>query len=262
VHFTFSYYAFEGSISADFRSLSLKMLNPGGEAQDVWLSLLHSDAVHVPSISVFTGKLHWFEYSQNEMATLVIPGEVADGKPVILSHQWTRDAAGNVKTNHTVSSTLRTVNVGLNGDLNATFSNGYYTFDFTFRKGTNDVVLSMANPSGVHDSCAPYILKRTYFRDLHESTSNQDPHLVFYSGSSKSGGDGIPSQTVNHYIFGMRIYCDLNCCLACLGGQGGGGGQGGVHGGGGGLGEGPTLQYHIKAGHLTMNVVHASGSTR
>ncbi|KAJ7817281.1 hypothetical protein B0H14DRAFT_2602138 [Mycena olivaceomarginata] len=177
VHFAFSYYAFEGSISADFKSLSLKMLNPGGEAQDVWLSLLHSDAVHVPSISVFTGKLHWFEYSQNEMATLVIPGEVADGKPVILSHQWTRDAVGNVKTNHTVSGTLRTVNVGLNGDLNATFSNGYYTFDFTFRKGTNDVVLSMANPSGVHDSCAPYILKRTYFRDLHESTSNQDPHL-------------------------------------------------------------------------------------
>jgi hypothetical protein len=71
VHFTFSYYAFEGSISADFKSLSLKMLNPGGEAQDVWLSLLHSDAVHVPSISVFTGKLHWFEYSQNEMVTLV-----------------------------------------------------------------------------------------------------------------------------------------------------------------------------------------------
>jgi hypothetical protein len=71
VHFAFSYYAFEGSISADFKSLSLKMLNPGGEAQDVWLSLLHSDAVHVPSISVFTGKLHWFEYSQNEMVTLV-----------------------------------------------------------------------------------------------------------------------------------------------------------------------------------------------
>ncbi|KAJ6477018.1 hypothetical protein C8R45DRAFT_1158258 [Mycena sanguinolenta] len=484
LRFQFSYHAFKGYVSADFSSLSLKMLvDPQGEMRDVSLSLLRGDAVRVTSTSVFTGKLHWFEYSQNEMVTLVIPGEVANGEPVILIHQWTEDAAGNPKANHTVSGTLRTVDVRSNGDLSATFDDGeYYRFDFMLRKSYNDVVLSMTNPSGHHDSRAPYNLKQTDFRnfrkkalilrfgtgtddgifmveamlfkhlgfasddiellyfdvdpptgpkqctkgqypptatnfkskfmqlcrsavagdvgflyvdahgttydedgsgeldnqdkgwilaanndgtrkevvsddwlgtcmrdnlvkgvkltiltsscmgdtpsampgillagchktqfnvkvlegmdpwmvammtviednihrkrsmpkywvlfndakkfirtqlangqldkypdsspiewqliprDQNSNTSNQDPQLVFNNRSSKSVGDGMPSQTVNHYIFG---------------GQGGGGGQGGVHGGGGGLGEGPTLHYDIKAGHLTINIVHTSSS--
>ncbi|KAF8186599.1 hypothetical protein K438DRAFT_1835903 [Mycena galopus ATCC 62051] len=487
LRFPFSYYAFEGSVSADFSSLFLRMSNPQGEWQDVSLSLLRGDAARRARASAFTGKLHWFQHSLNEMVTLVIPGEVANGEPVILSHQWTKDGAGNLKANHTVSGTLRTVNVRSNGDLSATFDDGYYTFDFTLRRGYNDVVLSMSNPSGEHDSRAPYNLKQTDFRTFHKkkalilrfgtstddgifmvvamlfkhlgfasddiellyfdvdpptgpkqctkgqdpptatnfkskfmqlcrnavagdvgflyvdahgttypdangsgepdlnqeegwilaansdgtrkevvsddwlgtcirnnlakgvnltiltsscmggsmldmhsatprillpgchetqfnvellkgmdpwmvammtviknniyhkcsmpkywvlfndakkfirtqltndqlnkypdsspiewqliprdqnlNTSNQDPQLVFKNRSSKSVGDGMPSQTVNHYIFG---------------GQGGGGGQGGVHGGGGGLGEGPTLHYDIKAGHLTINMVHTS----
>ncbi|KAJ7450284.1 hypothetical protein B0H11DRAFT_321707 [Mycena galericulata] len=169
VRFPFSYYTFEGSVSANFSSLSLKMSNPQGETRDVSLSLLRGDAVRVPSTSVFTGKLHWFKYSQNEMATLVIPGEVANGEPVILIHQWTDDGAGNSQVNHPVSGTLRTVNVGSNGDLSATFSDEYYTFAFTLRKSHNDVVLSMTDKSGEHDSRAPYYnLKQTDFRDLHQ----------------------------------------------------------------------------------------------
>ncbi|KAJ7437248.1 hypothetical protein B0H11DRAFT_2163930 [Mycena galericulata] len=173
VRFPFSYYAFEGSVSANFSSLSLKMSNPQGETREVSLSLLRGDAVRVPSTSVFTGKLHWFKYSQNEMATLVIPGEVANGEPVILIHQWTDDGAGNSQVNHPVSGTLSTVNVGSNGDLSATFSDEYYTFAFTLRKRHNDVVLSMTDQSGEHDSRAPhYNLKQTDFRDLHQKKAN------------------------------------------------------------------------------------------
>ena len=62
--------------------------------------------MRVPSTSVFTGKLNWFEYSQNEMVTLIIPGEIADGEPVFLNRQWTKDAEDYHKTNNAVNDTI------------------------------------------------------------------------------------------------------------------------------------------------------------
>ncbi|KAF7341945.1 FabD/lysophospholipase-like protein [Mycena sanguinolenta] len=61
----------------------------------------------------------------------------------------------------------------------------------------------------------------------------------------ESGPDSKPHGTINNYIHG---------------GQGGSGGSGGVQGqgGSGGIGEGPTLHYHIKAEHFTMNT-HDTG---
>lgn len=160
VRIPFDYYAFEGTVSADFSSLSLKMFNPQGDTTSVSLSLQRDDGVRIPSTSIFTGKLDWLEYSKNEMVTLVIPGEVATGGSVILNHQWTEDAAGNVKANHTVSADLNVVRDDVS------FSDGYYTYSFPAPKIGDDLVLSMTNPSGVHDSNAPYTLKQTDFRDL------------------------------------------------------------------------------------------------
>ncbi|KAJ7769330.1 hypothetical protein B0H16DRAFT_1673425 [Mycena metata] len=164
-----SWYTFEGSVSSDFSSLSLKMSELIGTPQDVSLSLVYSDAVRVPSTSVFTGKLNWFEFSKNEMVTLVIPGEVANGAPVILSYQWTKDGVGKPKVNHTVIGTLSNVfhprSLDGGSRANATFGDGYY--DFTFRQaGTGSVVLSMTNPSGESDATAPNsVLNRTDFRE-------------------------------------------------------------------------------------------------
>lgn len=82
-----NYYTFEGTVSTDFSSLSLTMSNPQGATASVSLLLQRGDSVRVPSTSVITGKLYWFQYSQNEMVTLIIPGDVADGEPVVLIQQ-------------------------------------------------------------------------------------------------------------------------------------------------------------------------------
>lgn len=184
VRFDFGYYAFEGTVSTDFQSLSLTMLNPAGDRAAVSLLLQHGDPVRVPSTSVFTGKLNWFEFSQNEMVTLVIPGDVADREPVVLIHQWTRDGAGIDKANHIVNGIMTATNIASNGNLSARFTNinRYYTYDFTVRKSraSDDLVLSMTNTAGDRDSSAPYNLEQTDFRDLRKKkvrTLPENPSL-------------------------------------------------------------------------------------
>lgn len=184
LRFDFGHYAFEGTVSTGFKSLSLTMLNPSGNTATVPLLLQHGDPVRVPSTSVFTGKLNWFQYSQDEMVTLVIPGDVADGEPVVLIHQWTRNAAGVDKANHIVKGTMTAVNIASNGNLSARFTdnNGYYTYDFTVRKSraSDNIVLSMTNPTGQRDSSAPYNLKQTDFRDLRKKkvkTLSENPSI-------------------------------------------------------------------------------------
>lgn len=180
----FGYYAFEGTVSTGFNSLSLTMLNPSGNTATVPLLLQHGDPVRVPSTWVFTGKLNWFQYSEDEMVTLVIPGDVADGEPVVLIHQWTRNAAGIDKANHNVKGTMTAANIASNGNLSARFTdkNGYYTYDFTVRKGraSDNLVLSLTIPTDQRDSSAPYNLEQMVFRDLRKKkvrTRPENPSL-------------------------------------------------------------------------------------
>ncbi|KAK3291551.1 uncharacterized protein B0H64DRAFT_330401 [Chaetomium fimeti] len=183
VRFAFDYYAFEGVVSEGLNTLSLTMSNPSGDKSNVSLSKRHGDAVRIPTTSVFTGKLHWFEYSQDEMATLVIPGDVADGEPVILSHQWTKDGEGNPKANHTVSGTMTGVQPKSDGTVSAQFNDGYYTYNFTMNTTGTNLLLRMANPSNDRDSNAPYSLKRTDFRD-----TNKKKGLILRFGTSTDNG--------------------------------------------------------------------------
>ena len=167
VRFPFDYYAFEGTVAADFALLSLEMTSPGGERHPVSLSLEHGDDGRVPSASVFTGKLNWSKYSQNEMVTLTVPGDVANGEPVVLSYQWTVDGSGVAKKNHIVKDTLKSVDSSSDGAVTAKFGDGYYKFKFTVPKSSGgDVVLHMGEPSGDAYSGGPYNLKQTDFRDL------------------------------------------------------------------------------------------------
>lgn len=142
----FNYYAFEGTVSNNFKSLSLTMSNPQGETASFSLLLQLGDAVRVPSVSVFTGKINWYQHIENEMVTLIIVGDVDEDKRVFLSSQWTIDSGGNYKTNYTVNGKMTAVNLQSNGNWSARFSDGYYTFDFTVDKANNNLVLSMTNP--------------------------------------------------------------------------------------------------------------------
>lgn len=163
-----NYYTFEGTVLTDFSSVSLPMSNPQGATASVSLLLQRGDSVRVPSTSVFTGKLNWFQYSQNEMVTLIIPGDVADGEPVVLIHQWTIDGAGKRKTNRIVNGTMTAVRSETSGSVSAMFkdSNNYGRYDFTLSKASNNLMLRMTNLTGQRDLSAPYDLKQTDFRDL------------------------------------------------------------------------------------------------
>ncbi|RYP59506.1 hypothetical protein DL769_008496 [Monosporascus sp. CRB-8-3] len=195
VRFSFDYYAFEGLVTTDFNALSLTMSNPSGDQRSVSLSLHDHNAVRIPTTSVFIGKLHWFEYSESEMVTLVIPGEVANGEPVILSHQWTKDGKGNAKTNHTVSGTMTAVQHKSDGSVSAKFDDGYYTYDFTVAKAGTNLLLDMANPSNQHDSNAPYYLKQTDFRDMSKKKA-----LILRYGTGTDNGIFMVQEMLVKYL--------------------------------------------------------------
>ncbi|GAW22637.1 hypothetical protein ANO14919_121790 [Xylariales sp. No.14919] len=197
VRFPFDYYAFEGTVSADFSSLSLEMTDPAGEKSSVDLSLKHDDGVRVPCASVFTGKLNWFEYCENEMATLTIPGDLANDAPVILTHQWTVDGAGEVKTNNVVNGTLKSVKTSSDGTTTAEFGNGYYTYNITLPKYSGNLVLHMTDPSGGVDSSAPYTLEQADFRN----TGKKKALIVRYGTGTDDGIFRVQKMLVEHLGF-------------------------------------------------------------
>ena len=85
---------------------------------------------------------------------------------MVLSHQLTEDGAGRPKPKNAVNGTMTVINAEANGKVSAEFDGEYYTYDFTARKASNDLVLSMTNPAGQRDAKAPYDLHQTDFRDL------------------------------------------------------------------------------------------------
>ncbi|KAJ8122242.1 hypothetical protein ONZ43_g1515 [Nemania bipapillata] len=197
VRIPFYSYAFEGTVSTDFSSLSLEMMNSAGDKSSVNLSLNYSNGVRVPCASVFTGKLNWFESLKNEMATLTIPGELENDEPVILTHQWTLDSFGKPKKNSIVNGKLRSVKSGSNDTITAQFDNGYYTYKLTIPSSRDQVVLQMTNPSGDVDSSGPHTLSQTDFRNL----GNKKALIVRYGTGTDDGIFRVRDMLVKHLGF-------------------------------------------------------------
>ncbi|EFX05793.1 tyrosinase [Grosmannia clavigera kw1407] len=179
VHVPFEYFSFDAIVSADMKNLSLTMSNPAGAQQMVSLSLQYRDAVPSPETLIFIGKLNWYHYSVNEMVTLVIPGNVANGESVVLCRQWTVDAKGKVKPNTITISQMSNVRPGsTDGSISATVSSGYYTYDFTLVDGRTKLRLAMANPSG--DRRGPFELEkgRHVRKDVERLTDAERDQLI------------------------------------------------------------------------------------
>ncbi|KAJ6450482.1 hypothetical protein C8R45DRAFT_1083915 [Mycena sanguinolenta] len=87
------------------------------------------------------------------------------------------------------------------------------------------------------DASASQPSRKSRWNPFRSSSSKSGPKLA----SVISAGDKRSHEAVNIHISG---------------GQGGSRGSGGVHGGGGGTGEGPTLQYNIKAEHFTVHAMN------
>ncbi|KAG7096268.1 hypothetical protein E1B28_003716 [Marasmius oreades] len=138
------------------------MFNPKGDSSNATtLDRRYSDLVQHRSTAVFTGKLNWFTYAENEMVTLVIPRGVSNGAPVGLYYKWTVNSKGVRKANHAVNSTFHDVTTRANGETVGTFgtSDGHYTYKVTVRSDGDAAELHMSNQT--HDE-ATAELKKSY----------------------------------------------------------------------------------------------------
>ena len=122
------------------------MWNPKGDrSSPLTLARQYGDLARVPSTAVYTGKLNWFNYAENEMVALVVPKSVSNGAPVGLYYQWTVDGAGVKNSNHAVNATFRDVTTSADGGTKGTFDDGYYTFEATVLSNQQDVTIRMSN---------------------------------------------------------------------------------------------------------------------
>ncbi|KAG7086110.1 hypothetical protein E1B28_003624 [Marasmius oreades] len=159
VSFAFDYYSFEATVAGDSSTITATMFNPKGDRSEATtLNRQFGNLVQFRSTTVFTGKLNWLKYAENEMLTLVVPRGVSNGAPVGLYHQWTVDAKGVKKANHAVNATFRDVTTD-KGETKATFDDGYYTYNTTVQSGGQEVKILMSNPN--HDQ-SDNDLKKVY----------------------------------------------------------------------------------------------------
>ncbi|KAI0650856.1 hypothetical protein C8Q79DRAFT_1007084 [Trametes meyenii] len=163
---SFSYYYFEGSVSADLNAVTVMMREPRGFSSSIQTTLQAqlSDVCCVPSTEVFTGKLNFLDYAVDEMITLVIPNGIADGEPVGMYWEWTKDGQGRPKQNHCVNSTFRGV-VTTGGETKGTFDDGYYTYQAVILSDDQHATLHMRNP--VDDRVLDVNMEHTDFRQAH-----------------------------------------------------------------------------------------------
>ncbi|KAI0677669.1 hypothetical protein C8Q78DRAFT_1066139 [Trametes maxima] len=145
--FAFDYYFFEGGVSADLKTVLVTMREPRtySSSPQITLQLQLSDVCCVPSTEVFTGKLNFLDYAVDEMITLVIPNGIANGEPVGMYWEWTKDGQDRPKQNHCVNGTFRGV-VSTGGETKGTFDDGYYTYQAVILSDDQHATLHMRNP--------------------------------------------------------------------------------------------------------------------
>lgn len=147
IHFSFGYYTFDATVTADNKTLSVTMRNPKGDTSGPFdLAAMHINPTSIPSTVVYTGALEWYSYAKGELTTLVVPYGVAEGAFFGLYHQWTVDAKGVEKANAPVNGVFQDVKYGADGTVTAAFKTGYYSYSFTFSGKEGSFVLS--NPKG------------------------------------------------------------------------------------------------------------------
>lgn len=168
IAFSLPYYSFDGSVGTNNATLDVVLRDPQNShnsSQPMSLPLFYSDASKDQTALAYVGKLNWYSYAQNEMATLVLPHGFGVGAPVCLLFEWTEDAGGNKKAAWSGNAVLREYTVESNGTIKATFRGmsgkgdlSYYSWDVEVEEGQKAVVLGMTNQPGSRDSRGPYKL--------------------------------------------------------------------------------------------------------
>lgn len=144
------YYNFDGTVADDSKSLTLVMRNPSGmQSAPFTLQLVYSEPAFVPSCLVYTGKLDWLTYAQNEMITLVVPSpSFTDGNTVCVYWEWTVDTAGHEKANRDLVAPMEISSESEDGVKQLVIAEDYYRFDGEVNGNRDVVTLTMSNPDG------------------------------------------------------------------------------------------------------------------
>ncbi|EEB97796.1 hypothetical protein MPER_02814 [Moniliophthora perniciosa FA553] len=109
VDFTFGgAWSFNAIVASDFNTFTATMRNPKGDrSKPMALARQYGNPGQVPSTSVYTGKLNWAKNAQNELVTLVIPGDVSNVP------RWLDISDANVRVNENINTHFR-INTAIN----------------------------------------------------------------------------------------------------------------------------------------------------
>jgi hypothetical protein len=179
----FGDYSISGTVDmTDFHPQSFDFVDGNNARGLITLSLayINRNILRFPS-RIFTGKIYWFDYLINDMATLILPRGLAIGRPVILNYQWAVDGYGRAKVGHYVQSMLTSAGDGGadNNNPNFNFTDGYYTFTLTPVSNV-ELKLGMMNPQNDVDEHAPYTFMEIDFEVVGQTKAS---HLTYLPSS-------------------------------------------------------------------------------
>jgi len=113
-------------------------------------------------MSIYRGKMNWYEYADNEEFTVILPCGERLNDPINLYWQWTKNSSGEPKVNVLSQTTITTVTqTGIPGEVKfSCVCNNYYTFDITSKQYGAQLSILMRNPKG--DTSSEMILQKFY----------------------------------------------------------------------------------------------------
>ncbi|GBB91534.1 hypothetical protein RclHR1_01890008 [Rhizophagus clarus] len=113
-------------------------------------------------MSIYRGKMNWYEYANNEEFTVILPCGKRLNDPINLYWQWTKDSSGDRNVNVLSQTTITSVTqTGIPGEVKfSCLCNNYYTFDITSKQYGTRLSIFMRNPRG--DTSSEMVLQKFY----------------------------------------------------------------------------------------------------
>jgi RES domain-containing protein len=158
VGFDFSnYYHYEAEIANDAGSIEVTMSNPKGDTSNPMKLEQSYRSNFRENMTIYTGKMSWFDYAKDEMVTIIVPNGFGHGEPVCLYTQWTKDYDGVPKRNNPVVTNFTKFQVTTAGEAQVEFAS-YYTWNGIISPDKKSFNLRISNSQG--DAKGPFELKQ------------------------------------------------------------------------------------------------------
>lgn len=93
------YYKYEITAQQGYNKLSLVMSNPSNAKSTMSFERLWKPEGEqtITTGRIWTGKINWLRFADNEASIIIVPEGFGEGKPVITIWQWTESSSGKKK---------------------------------------------------------------------------------------------------------------------------------------------------------------------